>query len=217
MQREILIVGVNHRSAPVEVREQVAIGNGVLEESLQRLLTVPSIEEGVILSTCNRVEVVAASTDGDHAVEALTDRLERDAGAYIQRIDDLGGIVRAIEIGYPQQEIAESAYRFQQQLDRGEKVMVGVNRYQMEESPPLELLRIGPEVERRQAQRVRERKQARDAAKVRTALAAVKRAAAEGTNLMPPIIAAVQQECTVGEIADIYRAVFGVYRDPAWI
>lgn len=78
MQREILIVGVNHRSAPVEVREKVAINNGVLDESLQRLLAVPSIEEGVILSTCNRVEVIAASTDGDHAVEALTDFLAVD-------------------------------------------------------------------------------------------------------------------------------------------
>jgi len=78
MQREILIVGVNHRSAPVEVREKVAINNGALDASLQRLLAVASIEEGVILSTCNRVEVIAASTDGDHAVEALTDFLAID-------------------------------------------------------------------------------------------------------------------------------------------
>jgi methylmalonyl-CoA mutase N-terminal domain/subunit len=95
--------------------------------------------------------------------------------------------------------------------------MVGANKYQMEEAPPLELLRIGNEVERKQAQRVRERKQARNAAAVRTALASVKQAARDGANLMPPIMAAVKQECTVGEISDIFRDVFGVYRDPAWI
>jgi methylmalonyl-CoA mutase N-terminal domain/subunit len=95
--------------------------------------------------------------------------------------------------------------------------MVGVNKYQLAQEPPLELLRVNPDVERQQVQRVRERKQARDAAAVREALAAVKRAAVDGTNLMPPIIEAVHRECSVGEISDIFRAVFGVYHDPAWI
>jgi len=192
--------------------------------SMDETLALPS--EPAVLVALRTQQIIAEESGvanfvdplgGSYAVEALTDRLEREAGAYIRRIDEIGGIVRAIELGYPQKEIAESAYRFQQQLDRREKVMVGVNKYQMEEAPPLEILRIGPEVERRQAQRVHERKRARDAAKVRAALAAVKRAAAEGTNLMPPIIAAVQQECTVGEISDVYRDVFGVYRDPAFI
>ena len=129
----------------------------------------------------------------------------------------MGGIIRAIELGFPQKEIAEAAYRFQQQFDQGEKVMVGVNKYQMENEPPLEILRISPDVERTQARRVHERKQARNAAQVRTALAAVKQAAQGDANLMPPIIAAVKHECTVGEISDIFRDVFGVYRDPAWI
>jgi methylmalonyl-CoA mutase N-terminal domain/subunit len=120
-------------------------------------------------------------------------------------------------LGYPQKEIAEASYRYQQELDRGEKVMVGVNKYQLADEPPFEILRISPDVERQQVQRVRERKQARDAVAVRMALAAVKRAASDGTNLMPPIIDAVKQECTVGEVSDIFRDVFGVYRDPAWI
>jgi methylmalonyl-CoA mutase N-terminal domain/subunit len=154
---------------------------------------------------------------GSYAVEALTDRLEKEAFAYIHRIDELGGIVRAIELGYPQKEIAEAAYRYQQEIDRGEKIMVGANKYQIEDEPPLELLRIGADVEPKQAQRVRQRKQARNAVAVGAALAAVKQAAADGTNLMPPIIEAVQQECTVGEISDVFRDVFGVYRDPAWI
>src|SRR5262249_52841912 len=141
-------------------------------------------------------------------VEALTDRLEREAFAYIHRIDELGGIVRAIELGYPQKEIAEAAYRYQQQLDRKEKVMGGVNKYQLEDEPPIEILRLSPDIERKQAQRVRERKQARDGARVRAMLSALQCAAADGANLMPPIIAAVQQECTVGEISDVFRAAF---------
>ncbi len=97
MQREILIVGVNHRSAPVEVREHVAINNGALEGSLQRLLAVPSIEEGVILSTCNRVEVIAASTDGDHAVEALTDFLAVDEHLPRERLAEHLSVYRGRE------------------------------------------------------------------------------------------------------------------------
>jgi len=97
MQREILIVGVNHRRAPVEVREHLAINNGALDESLQRLLTVPSIEEGVILSTCNRVEVIAASTDGDHAVEALTEFLAADEHLPRARLADHLSVYRGRE------------------------------------------------------------------------------------------------------------------------
>lgn len=97
MLREILIIGVNHRKAPVDVREQVAINNGALDESLQRLLTVPSIEEGVILSTCNRVEVIAATTDGDHAVEALTDFLAVDEHLPRERLAEHLSVYRGRE------------------------------------------------------------------------------------------------------------------------
>jgi methylmalonyl-CoA mutase N-terminal domain/subunit len=192
--------------------------------SMDETLALPS--EQAVLVALRTQQIIADETGvtnfvdplgGSYAVEALTDQLEKEAFDYIKRIDDLGGIVRAIELGFPQQEISEAAYRFQQQLDRADKVMVGVNKYQMEEAPPLELLRISPDVERKQTQRVRERKQARNAAAVRTALATVKQAAKDGANLMPPIIAAVKQECTVGEISDVFRDVFGVYRDPAWI
>ncbi|TMA45912.1 MAG: methylmalonyl-CoA mutase [Deltaproteobacteria bacterium] len=154
---------------------------------------------------------------GSWAVEALTDRIEREARAYIERIDGLGGMVRAIELGYPQKEIAEAAYVYQQQIDRGEKVVVGVNRYQAPEERPLELLRVPLEVEERQAERVRRVKRERNGAQAREALARVRAAAESGENLMPPVIAAVKALCTVGEIADVYRDVFGVYRDPAWL
>lgn len=192
--------------------------------SMDETLALPS-EEAVLVALRTQ-QVIAEETGvtnfvdplgGSYAVEALTDRLENEAFAYIRKIDEMGGIVRAIELGFPQKEIAEASYRFQQELERGERVMVGVNKYQLDREPPMELLRISSDVEKKQAQRVRERKQSRNADKARTALAAVRRAASEGTNLMPPIIGAVKEECTVGEISDIFRETFGVYRDPAWI
>jgi methylmalonyl-CoA mutase N-terminal domain/subunit len=192
--------------------------------SMDETLALPS--EQAVLVALRTQQIIAEETGvanlvdplgGSYAVEALTNRLEAEAWAYIRRIDDLGGIVRAIELGFPQQEIAEAAYRYQQQLDRGEKIMVGVNKYQLEAEPPMEILRISPDVERKQAQRVRARKRARNGAAVRTALAAVRSAAASGANLLPPIIEAVKHDCTVGEISDVFRDVFGVYRDPAWI
>jgi methylmalonyl-CoA mutase N-terminal domain/subunit len=192
--------------------------------SMDETLALPS--EQAVLVALRTQQIIAEETGvtntvdplgGSYAVEALTDRLEGEAAAYIRRIDALGGMVRAIEQGFPQKEIADAAYRFQRQLDAGEKVMVGVNRYALREEPPLELLRISPDVERKQAERVRARKRARDAAVVRTRLAAVREAARTGSNLMPPILAAVQAECTVGEISDIFREVFGIYRDPAYI
>jgi len=192
--------------------------------SMDETLALPS-EESVLVALRTQ-QIIAEETGvanfvdplgGSYAVEALTDQIEAEAYDYIRRIDEMGGIIRAIELGFPQKEIAEASYKYQRQLDHGEKVMVGVHKYQLESEPPLEILRIGPDVERKQAERVRARKQARDAAAVRTAIAAVRRAATDGTNLMPPILDAVKVECTVGEISDVFRDCFGVYRDPAWI
>jgi methylmalonyl-CoA mutase N-terminal domain/subunit len=143
--------------------------------------------------------------------------MEREAFEYIEKIDAMGGIVRSIELGFPQKEIAESAYRYQRQLESGDKVMVGVNRYGGGEEPPIEVLRVSADVERRQIERTRARNRARAAETVRERLAAVRDAAKNGTNLMPPMIDAVKAQCTVGEISDVFREVFGVYRDPGWI
>src|SRR5581483_2772838 len=151
------------------------------------------------------------------AIEGLTDRVEREARAYIERIDRLGGMVRAIETGYPQREIADAAYAYQQQVDRGEKGVVGVNKHQVPEERPPELLRVPLEVEARQVDRVRRVKRERNASAARAALARVRTAAESGENLMPPLVAAVKALCTVGEISDVYREAFGVYRDPAWL
>jgi methylmalonyl-CoA mutase N-terminal domain/subunit len=154
---------------------------------------------------------------GSWAIEALTNRIEAEALDYIEQIDRMGGVVRAIELGFPQKEIAEAAYRFQQQLDRGEKVMVGVNRYQIEGKPDIDLLRIHMDVEDKQATRVRAFKAARDSERAAARLADVRKACKDGGNLMPVLIAAVKDGVTLGEVCDVYRAEFGVYRDPAWL
>src|SRR4029450_9140574 len=135
----------------------------------------------------------------------------------IDRIDELGGMIRAIELGYPQKEITEAAWVYQQQVDRGEKTVVGVNRYQVPEGRRPELLRVPLEVEAQQADRVRRVKRERNAAVARDALARVREAATSGENLMPPLVAALKAMVTLGEISDVYRDVFGRYRDPAWL
>ena len=142
---------------------------------------------------------------------------EREAMAYIRRIDELGGMLRAIDVGFPQKEIADAAYVYQQQIDRGEKVVVGMNRYQVPEERPPELLRVPLEVEARQVERVRRFKESRNGRAAYEARLRVHEAAAGGANLMPPLVEAVKAGCTVGELCDVYREVFGEYRDPGWV
>jgi len=162
---------------------------------------------------------VASTIDplaGSWFVEDLTNRLEQEAVAYIRRIDEMGGMVAAIEKGYPQREIAASAYRFQRQLEAGERVMVGVNKYASgDEAPNIPLLRIDEEVQKRQVANLAAVKAKRDAGAVARHLGEVRRAAKEGANLMPPIIEAAKAYCTQQEICDVLRDVFGTYTDPA--
>ncbi|HKF28068.1 MAG TPA: methylmalonyl-CoA mutase family protein [Candidatus Binataceae bacterium] len=154
---------------------------------------------------------------GSYAIEALTDRIEHDAMEYIRRIDEMGGMVRAIETGYPQREIAEAAFHYQRQLEKGVKTIVGVNKYSVPEEIPIETLKIEPAIEERQVQRVRKMKRERNSAEVREALARVSEACRSNENLMEPILEAVRREVTVGEISEVFRIEFGVYRDPGWI
>src|SRR6266849_160814 len=192
--------------------------------SLDETLALPS--EQAVMVALRTQQILAEESGvtntvdplgGSWAVEALTNRIEEDAAEYIRRIDELGGMVRAIEAGYPQREIAEAAYRYQQQIERGEKTVVGVNRHQVPEERPPDLLRVPLDLEGRQTDRVRRVKRERDGAAARAALQRVRAAAESGENLMPPLVAAVKVMCTVGEIADVYREVFGQYRDPAWL
>jgi methylmalonyl-CoA mutase N-terminal domain/subunit len=154
---------------------------------------------------------------GSYAVEALTDRMEREASEYIRRIDEMGGMIKAIETGYPQREIAESAFHFQRQLEQGIKTVVGVNKYSIPEEIPIATLKIDPAIEEKQIQRVRKVKRERNSTAVKAALARVAEACRSGENLMEPICEAVRHDATVGEVSDIFRAEFGVYTDPGWI
>ena len=149
---------------------------------------------------------------GAWTIEALTDRLEAEAVALLGRIDERGGVLAAIESGFIQAEIQEAAYRAQQAIDACDAIVVGVNRFAAEETAPIETHRIDPRIETNQAARVAGLRSARDSQAQRNALAAVERAARDGTNLVPPIIAAVEALATVGEISDTLRGVFGEYQ-----
>ncbi len=142
---------------------------------------------------------------GSYAIEKLTDEIESGAQEYIARIDALGGVLRAIETGYMQREIQQSAYAYQQAVERGEQVVVGVNRFQAQETKPIPTLRIDPEIERGQVARVQALRARRDNAKTQAALAEVERRARGAENLMPAILAAVEAHGTVGEISDALR------------
>jgi len=150
---------------------------------------------------------------GSYFLEALTDRVEREAMDYLERIDRLGGIVAAIEAGFPQKEIADASYRYQQEVDTGRKTVVGVNRYVTEEDERPEILRIGEEVEREQLQRLTEVRRTRDEAGLQTALSDLREGAARGDNLIPLMLAAVRRYGTVGEISQALVPVFGLYRE----
>ncbi|MGH7301221.1 MAG: methylmalonyl-CoA mutase family protein, partial [Candidatus Rokuibacteriota bacterium] len=160
------------------------------------------------------VALTADPLGGAYFLERLTDQMETQAMDYIRKIDELGGIVRAIDLGYPQQEIADAAYRYQLMDDRGQKTVVGVNQYVMPEEKPVEYLRIDPAIEREQIERVARVKAARDGARVERRLRQITEACREGHNVMPVLVDAVKDYVSLGEIADVYRRVFGLYREP---
>ncbi len=160
------------------------------------------------------VPLVMDPLGGSYYLERLTDQIEAAAWAYIKKIDELGGIIRAIDVGYPQQEIADAAYRYQLMEDRGEKTVVGVNKYVIAEGKPIQYLRIDEAVELEQIERVKQRKASRDRSKVERRLKQIADACRNGQNLMPVLIDAVKDSVSLGEIADVYRQVFGQYREP---
>jgi methylmalonyl-CoA mutase N-terminal domain/subunit len=151
---------------------------------------------------------------GSYYLESLTDQMEAAALEYIRKIDALGGMVRAIDHGFPQKEIADAAYRYQLMEDRGEKVTVGVNKYVMSEEKPITYLRIDEQVEVEQVARVRRFKASRDMTRVERRLKQVAEACRNGQNLMPVLVDAVKDGASLGEISDVYRQVFGLYREP---
>ncbi len=156
---------------------------------------------------------------GSYFVETLTDQMEAAAYEYIRKIDEMGGIVKAVEEGYPQRELARSAYDFQRQVDSGERKIVGVNAYRdAGEGDRIPTLKIDLEPEKGQIARVKEVRAERDAAAVNQALEAVRAAVRDDSqNMMPPILDAVRAYATLGEICDIFRVEMGEHHDPAYL
>ena len=152
---------------------------------------------------------------GSYYVEYLTNQIEEKAAEYIRRIDKMGGAVAAIEKGFMQREIMESAYRYQKEVESKKRIVVGVNEFTSEEKTPITILRIDPEIEKRLVERLNEVKRQRNNAKVRETLDRLRKAAEkEDENLMPYIIEAVKEYATLGEICNVLREVFGEYKPP---
>ncbi len=148
---------------------------------------------------------------GSYYIEALTNDIERRAFDYIKKIDEMGGAVKAVECGYIEQEIQDSAYTFQKAVESGAQVIVGVNRFQTERVPPKDLLRVDPAVREMQTNRLEKIRSERDSAAVEAALAKLKNAAEGTDNLMPPIVEAVKKRASLGEMCDVLRGIFGEY------
>ncbi len=181
------------------------------EEAVRTALRTQQIlahESGVI----NTVDPLG----GSYFVETFTDEMERGALDYFDRIDRMGGMIAAIERGFPQREIQEAAYVYQKAVERREKIMVGVNDFVNEEEPPIEILQIGEEVRRHQVDRLARLKARRDSKAVSSALSALREAARGDRNLMPYIIDAVRHYATLGEMCDSLKEVFDVYHEPAF-
>ncbi|MEK7406507.1 MAG: methylmalonyl-CoA mutase family protein, partial [Acidobacteriota bacterium] len=150
---------------------------------------------------------------GSQYLETLTDRVEEAAQDYIRRIDEMGGMIAAIEEGFPQREIARASYEYQRAVESGDRIIVGVNRFQEREEPPIETLRIDQAAERRQVEKLAALRKRRGQERVRAALEALRRAAEGGQNTMPCLLEAVRAYATLGEICDALRDVFGSYRE----
>jgi methylmalonyl-CoA mutase, N-terminal domain len=188
--------------------------------SLDETYALPTEEAATIALRTQQILAHESGADrvvdplgGSYYVEYLTDEMERRALEYIRRIDEMGGIIRAVEEGYPQKEIGESAYRFQREVDEGKRLVVGVNAFQSQEHEPVEILRIDEAVAEAQVARLRKVKAERDEGAVRRALARVEAAARGTDNLMPPVLEAVKAYATLGEVSDVFRKVWGQYRE----
>lgn len=177
------------------------------EESVRIALRTQQIiayESGVT----NTIDPLA----GSYVVENLTNRIEQEAQAYLEKIDKLGGAVAAIEQGFIQREIQESAYAYQKAVESGERIVVGVNKFQVENERPPEIHKVDPEVERRQCAKLRELRAKRDNGKVSQVLAELREAAKGDDNLMPYILECVRAYATLGEVCGVLREVFGEYQ-----
>ena len=154
---------------------------------------------------------------GSYFVERLTNEIEAEAMEYLKQIDALGGMLRAVEEGFPQKEISESAYRFQLDVDAREQVIVGVNKFQEGGEQEIPTLKIDHGPEKAQIEKIKAFRSQRDEKKWKQSMAEIERACVENRNVVPVLIDAVDVGVTLGEVSDIYRKVFGTYSDPGML
>ncbi len=232
-----LLMRFHSQTAGVSLTAQQPLNN-IIRTSIEALAAVlggtqslhtNSFDEALALPTEDAVrvalrtqQVIAHETGvtntidplgGAYFIEALTDRMEEAAYAYFRRIDELGGMVEAIKQNFPQREIADASFRYQQEVDDGRRIVVGVNRYQVIDEEPIEILRIDPQLERKQIERVKAIRGRRDSEAAEAALTALTQAAAGEQNLMEPLLECARAHATEGEIVEALQKVFGTYTE----
>ncbi len=190
--------------------------------SLDETLALPT--EAAVTLALRTQQIIASESGvpntvdplgGSYYVESLSNRLEEGAREYFRKLDDMGGMVRAIERGFPQREILEASLRYQQEVERKERGIIGVNEYVEEDRRSIPILKIGPEVEQEQVARLSDLRKYRDSFRTVGSLQALQEAAATDENMMPHLIGAVKANATLGEISAALKEVFGTYREPA--
>ncbi len=186
--------------------ETLALPTELAAMTALRTQQIIATESGVI----NTIDPLA----GSYFVESLTNQMEKEANTYIEKIDKMGGMVQAVKSGYPQREIAEASYRYQKQIDSKEKIIVGVNEFKTAKEPPMETLKISDDIHEAQTRKIAEVKKKRDAKKVSATLTALKAAAQNNKNIMPPLCDCVRAYCTLNEMMETLKSVFGEYHDP---
>ena len=213
--------------ARVALQAMAAVLGGVQSlhtNALDETLSLPTEEAALVaLRTQQIIAEESGVTNtidplaGSFYLEKMTDLMESQALKYIRKIDSLGGMLKAVELGYPQKEIAESAYKFQQAVDRGEFAIVGVNKYLSELKHKVPTLKIDRKLEQQRISEVKAFKIKRSARRLQAAKKSVEQACRQQKNIMPVLIEAVADGLTLGEASDIFREVFGVYRDPGHV
>lgn len=213
--------------ARVAIQALAAVLGGVQSlhtNSMDETLSLPTEEAAKVALRTQQIiaeETGVANTidplGGSYYLESLTDQIEAEALEYIRKIDELGGMLRAVELGFPQKEIAEASYQFQKRVDAKEFSVVGVNCYQDEVTQKIPTLHIDLSIERTRIERIKSWKQSRNGAAVKRWLSELTRACEEQHNVMPILVDAVADGVTLGEVSDVYRSVYGEYRDPGTI
>lgn len=219
-QPEVNVVRVTLQALAAVLGGTQSLHTNALDEAL----SLPTAEAArlalrtqQVIAEESGVANVADPLGGSYFVEALTNEMERRAMEYIERIERMGGVIAAIRRGFLQREIADAAYRYQQEVASGKRVVVGVNKYTIppSEEKPVPILRIDPELERKQVERVQALRRSRDSARVQAALESLRRAAQRGENVMPHLIEAVRAYATLGEMVETLKSVYGVYAEEA--